>query len=1043
MRLRSSSPSGRFASVIVAMFVFISSLQLTVRSQRPMVVTADQPNIWTLEQAHYLLAQMHRRNLDLKATALDNLDANAINGISVDALKTLLAVSAEFDQAVGTNNRLLRDEKSFSANRRRELIGRRTRLQDESLNLTRQIAELKIKKLQAKTDEEKAAIQSQVDEATIVQATVKEQISETNEELKTVTSTGNFESLDLEAPTTNGSGTYNGLFQETAKKVIDQFNNSPKLNASLRLDNYLQMQYEILSKQLTLLRDEVGPGERLIFMEIPQSINASYDRANDKWAQSWWKIAGYSQCIIYKSTSGEGVPCSKVLQKLDRSEVQRRLATSVVSESVRHFDPMRELTNYKKSLLLTSDDLRPNYSIESQFAVAKKVPDDEFSRALTPHFSAATRKWIDNFDSTPLQRPNEAESAAIREDVAHVLNLFIKREILPDYKFDSARLDRYESERDKPSVVRLQKILPPDSEIFRRLYLEEVYRWVKPLEEFAQDVVDLGLRARKGEVWEGADNRSVRVVDLFPRQSSLNVNDLKLRSNTFSFKSIFQLISGFGAAGNYQREREQYSQFVQQELYSSAFGKGGREFGWTFNPMPGTRRLLSGVRTTYAIVIVPEDATSLIVQSKGCYFPRSSPQPSSFDDPTWNDGSFETSRGCYPDRKFIIPIPDGGVKNDNFAVTEVRYSKEVKKGGRTVVSIFGHNFSSQIGVLINGVPLTQSLGLGQPFIRDDSSAGAATKTEFSSSKVKGSFERVGAGQIIAAFEMDETFEGVPTITLVAPGMAQDLNSLSGIKVNGDYKYKYRSFTGDDKSSEWDYMFGTKVGPKEREVSVERVNAFLNDQNQVDIVITGKNLTSVKYIYVNGQERNNTNFQEPPDNKGKESEGRPALPKNETPHDPESHKKHLISLTGLPPRPTEKMIQVTLLTPDGALSPGAVENPAFKKDAPQQDGAKYAFDETKLALSAEPKLRRCYEEGVDKVIHATFELGGVGFTDRTKAFVVDKDKEQEQELVYEGGTRLVLTLVNPRPRQTLVIKDPESKLKAQRVIVWTKPATGCN
>src|SRR5687768_13423687 len=122
MPYMTSSSAQRVRNIIVATLVFVSSLPLTARAQRPIVVTADQPNIWTLEQAHYLLAQMHRRNLDLKATALDNLDANAINGISVDALKTLLAVSAEFDQAVGTNNRLFRDEKRFSAGRRRELV---------------------------------------------------------------------------------------------------------------------------------------------------------------------------------------------------------------------------------------------------------------------------------------------------------------------------------------------------------------------------------------------------------------------------------------------------------------------------------------------------------------------------------------------------------------------------------------------------------------------------------------------------------------------------------------------------------------------------------------------------------------------------------------------------------------------------------------------------------------------------------------------------------------------------------------------------------
>ena len=32
---------------------------------------------------------------------------------------------------------------------------------------------------------------------------------------------------------------------------------NPRLAATVKLDNYIQMQYELLAKQLTLLRDEV------------------------------------------------------------------------------------------------------------------------------------------------------------------------------------------------------------------------------------------------------------------------------------------------------------------------------------------------------------------------------------------------------------------------------------------------------------------------------------------------------------------------------------------------------------------------------------------------------------------------------------------------------------------------------------------------------------------------------------------------------------------------------------------------------------------
>ncbi len=41
------------------------------KKRKPIVVSFGQPNIWSLEQAHYLLARMHMTNLELQATALD------------------------------------------------------------------------------------------------------------------------------------------------------------------------------------------------------------------------------------------------------------------------------------------------------------------------------------------------------------------------------------------------------------------------------------------------------------------------------------------------------------------------------------------------------------------------------------------------------------------------------------------------------------------------------------------------------------------------------------------------------------------------------------------------------------------------------------------------------------------------------------------------------------------------------------------------------------------------------------------------------------
>src|SRR5215211_3583795 len=70
------------------------------RRRKPVVVSFGQPNIWSLEQAHYLLARMHMTNLELQAKALTDadLDPNATNGTRIQILKQLLEINGQFDQ---------------------------------------------------------------------------------------------------------------------------------------------------------------------------------------------------------------------------------------------------------------------------------------------------------------------------------------------------------------------------------------------------------------------------------------------------------------------------------------------------------------------------------------------------------------------------------------------------------------------------------------------------------------------------------------------------------------------------------------------------------------------------------------------------------------------------------------------------------------------------------------------------------------------------------------------------------------------------------
>ncbi len=101
-----------------------------------------------------------------------------------------------------------------------------------------------------------------------------------------------------------------------------------------------------------------------------------------------------------------------------------------------------------------------------------------------------------------------------------------------------------------------------------------------------------------------------------------------------------------------------------------------------------------------------------------------------------------------------------------------------------MVSVYGYNFSAQTGVLVNGSPLTHAIGLAQPLIRDDSLTGARTVEDLKGEKVRGRIERIDSEQIVFSFEMPADFTGTPTITLVAPGKAIDLNRLN-LYINGN------------------------------------------------------------------------------------------------------------------------------------------------------------------------------------------------------------------------------------------------------------------
>lgn len=1021
------------AALIATNLLVVLPSFMPVVAQRLVTVTADQPNIWTLEQAHYLLAQMHRRNLDLKASPLGLLDANEINGINVDVLRTLLEAGATYNEADRFNNGLIKEDKSFNSDRRRQLIRDLDELNKESVDRATRIARLKREKETTDDEAKKAAIEAEIIEQTEVKAAYDRQIELKNTELGTLNAaSGNVAATSSSATFNAGkfpSGGFDETFRKKAADIISSFNTNPQLNASLKLDNFLQLQYEIISKQLTLLRDEVGPGERLIFLELPQSINATFDRSDDMWAQSRWKIRGYTHCVI--KVNQQSVPCPAILSPLGAERSRNRPGRSTVKilgalASASTGNDFYELSLAdiqdpeafaKRFSSRRTDDftatLRSDVSIESELAMYRETRDrlaaaEKDYERLANGLAASCGQRLESGCAALEELKNQVSDLKkrVREPSPLLLNGLLS--LLNKYIGDAEQLNQ-QSEWNGVNVSSRTKLLgtikandKSTNRLFNRLWIEDLYsNELYRLSEtnFQTEPVDLDkpiVQADLGNLT--TEDRKIRTIEILPRQSSLNVNDIKIRNKSSVFNFVASTLFGLGANFNYQQQREKYSQFVQQELYSSGFGKGSREFGWTFTSMPGSDRLLSGTRTTYAIAIIPQDATSVFLESTGCSFDRRSVQPGSLDAASKDPWLRNQKNSCSAKQAFEVQIPGAGADSDtDFDVTGLTY-KPVKNGKTVVISIYGRNFSSQIGVMVNGVSLPSSIGIAQRFIRDDSTVGGSVKEEIKQDKIKGNFERIDSGQILVAFQQIDGEEGTPVITLVAPGKGIDLNSISDLYINGVYRTSL-------KDSEW--MFGKK--PR-TDVSIKDFQIFVSQTGsdgvptELTALLTGTSFGSISNIFINGVDPACSSVVRGRCVRGGES----------------FYFGQSIYVVKFSP-PSDDKIRFVVASGDETFALDPIVNPAKTKKA--KDPASLRPGELNFAIAA---VRPVYADSKrEKITYLLVEIAGVGLSSDLNVSLGQLD--------VVDSNKAFLTILDPKPAQTIRLTDTKKNIYAEGVV----------
>lgn len=601
------------------MLVLISESSVKAKDSSPIAgeVSVGKPSLWSFAQAHYLLANLRERSQAIQTKGLTDrdLDANAVNRTRIDMLRSIVSGEVGFDQSIGTQNQLKLQQHQNNLQRSNALQATLDQRRNEFLNAVHDItvfesrrarlnAELptpipanpppdvvekqktikKLEKLIEVRTAEKTALDAEMD-------VITKQLGVIDTALGATALQSVFGTETPKTPTLTGL-----LTKEEILAVLGANQaNSPKLTASTALDNYIQLQYELIAKQLTLLRDEVGPNQRIVFLELPCSIYLSPKNADGALAQVRWKIARYSK---QGDTSG---PQPKAL---------------------------------------TYQQLRNN-------------------------------QWLE----------------------------------------------------------------------------------------------------------AGSDGSNFHVIDVIPRQSALNVSEVHNTVSGFNLAAKAVWLFGLGAKVAYERQRELYDQFIYQEMFASGFGKGEEEFGWTFGPLPGTTRIAPGLRTTYAVVSIPSEATAIEIQGSGFSFPRKE-GPAKFT-------------GAASTKKFTLLIPREG---NGFDLSSIDYVR-VESGEQLTAILRGKYFSPQIGILVNGVPLRRVLeiasfpkpAVGKPEGAADGAAPpspAASPPQNPADSIAGEFEYVSSETIIMKWKMPPEYEGIPIITLVTPEFTSSINGMA-LNINGD------------------------------------------------------------------------------------------------------------------------------------------------------------------------------------------------------------------------------------------------------------------
>jgi hypothetical protein len=715
------------------------------------IVTMEigQPSVWSLAQAHYFLAQMHKNNTSLATRTPDPsaLDPNQADASRLATVQTLLGAEARYDQALGAKNRAalqsFRDQLQRRDQARADLEARKADLAKAKADqeaLDEQVAALTTEDKLADAARGKAPAtpadikrKSDLAVLTVRRDAKKGDVDALGTEVSSLSTAA---AADVAAPAVSTAVPADlptdlpssDAFKAFATSALNGLTN-PRLSASIALDNFVGMQYEIVAKQLSLLRDEVGPDERVIFLELPTSIYTVDRWADDYVAQVDWKVTDY-----YDQEPDSDIQNEVICEQLESAGELPRWILETINGSSRKKVRLDSAVSPGK---LTA-------------CVARQV-DRARQDALTDKLAEEMKEEP---GCTDLSKPSIKSFA--QQIVGPATSTFDPKSMCMQALTKCAEeTSKKVVEPHEPALKTCEESLTKTAQAPIEGSSQKVPITLAMVErQLGQPAAPpYGHLADAREIGGGPRPLHVRALEIIPHQSAINVNESTAAVHGRFFRGILGLLNGLGLDIVSRSQSELYQRFVQQEVFASGFGKGGAEFGWTFGPQPGTKRIAPGQRTTYAVLAVPKGTLAIALEATGRSFKRRrSP-----------DRAEPLQR-----QRFLVGIP--GERTEQFWVTGIDYAP-VAKGAAVTALIDGRYFSPQLGVLVDGVPLRRALSITRAGGDEQGGPPGATG-------VDGEFEITNSREIALRFSMGKDYVGTPSITLVSPERSNGINRFS-------------------------------------------------------------------------------------------------------------------------------------------------------------------------------------------------------------------------------------------------------------------------